>query len=389
MFVPDVAVIGPVMDDPRSWIDRAADPDRWWEVVHSDTAIGVQLDDGAIDLGVQTGADPCAVATSSTSAPHLVAAMLDLLEAGPGNRVLEVGTGTGWTAALLARRAGAASVVSVEVDAAVAEQAAANLRSAGIGVRVITADGTRGWPAAAPYDRVHVTVGAADIPYAWVEQTRPGGVIVLPWMPGWRSGHLVKLTVADDGTATGPIGEPCGFMLLRDQRRPPGPVEGDKRRSRAVVTPREVAEAGEGFEIAMAGFMPGVEGGGFDNDDGSYRLTARSGDSRALVVHRPGEAAAQVEQIGPRDLWDEIVASYRRWTTWGRPGSERFGLSVTHDGTQLWLDRPNSRVQAPVMGKHGKGEDCSMCNGSGKQTYNVDNKTETRNCPGCRGSGKV
>lgn len=42
-----------------------------------------------------------------------------------------------------------------------------------------------------------------------------------------------------------------------------------------------------------------------------------------------------------------------------------------------------------MMGKHGKQEDCSMCNGTGKQTYNVDNKTETRNCSGCRGTGKV
>lgn len=346
LFVPDVAVVGPVMDDPRSWIDRSADPARWWDAVHSDTAIGVQLDDGAIDLAEKTEADPCAVATSSTSAPHLVAEMLDLLDARPGHRVLEVGTGTGWTAALLARRVGEAALISVEIDSTVAARAAENLRSAGLAVHVVTADGTQGWPAAAPYDRVHVTAGVADITHAWVEQTRPGGVIVLPWMPGWRSGHLVKLTVADDGTASGPIGEPCGFMLLRDQRRASAPIDGDARHSHATVTPREVAEAGEGFEITIAGCMPGVEGGGFDNDDGSYRLAARNGDSRALVVHRPGEPAAEVEQVGPRDLWDEIVTAYRSWTAWGRPGRDRFGLSVTPDGTWVWLDAPDHRVHA-------------------------------------------
>ncbi|QXJ24259.1 methyltransferase domain-containing protein [Actinomadura graeca] len=347
LFVPDIAVVGPVIDDPASWIDRTADPERWWEVVHSDTAIGVQLDDGAIDLVAKTSADPCAVATSSTSAPHLVAAMLDLLDAGPGDRVLEVGTGTGWTAALLAHRVGEGNVVSVEIDAAVAARAAENLQSAGVGAQVVTADGAQGWPAAGPYDRVHVTVGTADIPYAWVEQTRPGGAIVLPWMPGWRSGHLVKLTVADDGTASGRLGEPCGFMLLRGQRRPPNPAEEDVRTSQTETAPREIAEAGEGFQVALAGCLPGVEGGGFANDDGSYRLMARDGRSRALVVHRPGQPVAEVEMTGPRDLWDEIVAVYQRWIEWGRPGKERFGLSSTREGTRVWLDDPAQRLEGP------------------------------------------
>ncbi|WP_067902042.1 methyltransferase domain-containing protein [Actinomadura chibensis] len=339
LFVPDIAVVGAVMDDPRSWIDRTADPDRWWATVNSDTAIGVQLDDGTVDLTAKTEADPCAVATSSTSAPHLVAEMLDLLDARPGHRVLEVGTGTGWTAALLAGRVGNANVVSVEIDAAVAARAAENLRSAGADVRVINADGTRGWPAGAPYDRVHVTVGVQTIPYAWVEQTRPGGVIVLPWMPGWRSGHLVKLTVTDEGAAHGRIGEACGFMLLRDQRRTPGPAEGTTRESQATVPPREVAEAEEGFEIMLAACLPGVEGGGFHNDDGSYRLVVRDHESRALVVQRPGEPVAEVEQAGPRDLWDELVAAYRRWCSSGRPGRDRFGLSVTLEGTLMPWDR--------------------------------------------------
>ncbi|WP_344902715.1 methyltransferase domain-containing protein [Actinomadura meridiana] len=313
--------------------------------MHSDTAIGVQLDDGAVDLVAKTDADPRAVATSSTSAPHLVAQMLDLLDAGPGDRVLEIGTGTGWTAALLAHEVGDANVVSVEVDAAVAARAAANVRSIGLDVQVVTADGTQGWPARAPYDRVHVTVGASDIPYAWVEQTRPGGVVVLPWMPGWKTGNLVKLTVVEDGTASGTVGEPCGFMLLRGQRRAPSLVEGDVRKSRSTVAPREIAEAGQGFDVALAGRMPGVEGGGFDNDDGSYRLAARSEDSRALVVHQPGSATADVEQSGPRDLWNEITTVYHQWTNWGQPGKERFGLSVSRAGTRIWLDEPAHEVE--------------------------------------------
>lgn len=218
LFIPPVALVGPVMDDAASWIDRRQDPDGWWRAVHSDTAIGTQLDDGTIDLAAKTSVDPAAVATSSSSAPHRVAEMLDLLNAGPGHRVLDVGTGTGWTAALLAQRAGQDNVVTVEIDAALAARAVGNLKAAGYAPRVIVGDGAQGWDAGAPYDRVHVTAGVDSVPCAWVEQTRPGGVIVLPWMPGWAgAGHLLKLIVRD-GAATGRVHGPCGFMGARSLR---------------------------------------------------------------------------------------------------------------------------------------------------------------------------
>lgn len=345
-FIPEVAVIGPVMDDPASWIDQRRDPEGWWRAVHSDIAIATQLDDGTTDLKNKTAVDPAAVATSSCSAPHLVAAMLDLLDAQPGNRVLEIGTGTGWTAGLLAHRVGDACVISIEIDPRVADQAIANLRAAGRGgVRVLVGDGELGWATGAPYDRVHVTAGAARVPYAWVEQTRPGGVVVLPWMPGWESGYLVRLTVADDGTASGRLGERCGFMPLRQQRTPPQPIEGEERTSHTTVVPRELATAGEGFAAAVAGLMPGVHGGGFDNADGSFRMTLRHGDSHALAIHHPGAENAMVEQTGPRNLWDELVTAYRRWTDWGRPSKDRFGLRVTNQGVQVWLDGPDTPVE--------------------------------------------
>ncbi|MFC6879259.1 MULTISPECIES: methyltransferase domain-containing protein [Actinomadura] len=275
------------------------------------------------------------------------------LSVGPGHRVLEVGTGTGWSAGLLARRVGAANVVSVEIDAALAERAAENLRAAGIeGVRVMVGDGTLGWPEGAPYDRVHVTAGTVRIPYAWVEQTRPGGVVVLPWMPGYASGYLVRLTVAGDGTASGPIGEPCGFMPLRAQRTPVRPIEGEERESPATVPPQRLAEAGEGFNVAAAALLPGVEGGGSVNPvDGSFRLALRErdGDSHALAIHPAGTRTAEVTQRGTRDLWDELVAAWQWWVDWGRPGRERFGLTVDTEGIRAWLERPDRISVAAAM----------------------------------------
>lgn len=269
--------------------------------------------------------------------------MLELLDAHNGDKVLEIGTGTGWTAGLLTQLG--ADVVTVEVDAALAEQARVNLTAAGLSPAVVVGDGADGWKPAAPYDRVHVTCGVATVPYAWVEQTRPGGVIVAPWMPGWTTGHLVRLTVTADGTASGPVGDRCGFMMMRDQRPWTAPLTEEPRESWTGFDPRQLAAAGDGLAVAIAGLLPGVSGGGFTNADGTYRVGARQGDSHALVVAAPGRRRAEVSQSGPRDLWDEIEAAYHRWVAWGRPDKDRFGLSVTANGTHVWLDRPDRLVR--------------------------------------------
>jgi protein-L-isoaspartate(D-aspartate) O-methyltransferase len=95
------------------------------------------------------------MATSSASCPDIVAAMLDAGRVEAGMRVLEIGTGTGYTAALLAQRLGARNVTTIEIDSDLAARARAALDSAGYGdVTVITGDGSRGYPDRAPYDRV-------------------------------------------------------------------------------------------------------------------------------------------------------------------------------------------------------------------------------------------
>lgn len=143
--------------------------------MYADAAVVTQVCDG--DGDPATGQGPW---TSSLSAPGAVAAFLELLAPRDHDRVLEIGTGTGWTAALLSARLGAGCVTSIEVDEAVAKQAAANLVAAGPIPALVTGDGAEGAPDSAPYDRVHVTCGVTTVPYAWVEQTRPGGVLVLP-----------------------------------------------------------------------------------------------------------------------------------------------------------------------------------------------------------------
>ncbi|MEV4117085.1 hypothetical protein [Nonomuraea sp. NPDC049695] len=114
----------------------------------------------------------------------MVFQFLQLLSPARGDRILEVGTDSGWTAALLSWWCGSDGITSMEVDPQVAAQAAANLKTTAFTPHLITGDGLAGCPERAPYDRVHVTADVSRIPRAWIEQTRPGAMIVLPWHPG-------------------------------------------------------------------------------------------------------------------------------------------------------------------------------------------------------------
>jgi protein-L-isoaspartate(D-aspartate) O-methyltransferase len=137
----------------------------------------------AYGLGaVVTHRDGQGVPTSSASAPGTVAGMLEQAEVRPGQRVLEVGAGTGYNAALLAHLVGASgSVTTIEYDADVADAARVHLAAYGADrVRVMTGDGTLGSAEDGPFDRILVTAGAWDVAPAWVEQLAPHGRVVLP-----------------------------------------------------------------------------------------------------------------------------------------------------------------------------------------------------------------
>jgi protein-L-isoaspartate(D-aspartate) O-methyltransferase len=129
---------------------------------------------------IKTGADGLPV--SSSSQPAIMAIMLEQLGLGPGHRVLEVGAGTGYNAALMTRLVGeSGSVVTVDIDADMVARAQANLAAAGyLDVVVVCGDGAFGAPGYAPYDRIIVTAGAWDLAPEWPAELGPAGRIVLP-----------------------------------------------------------------------------------------------------------------------------------------------------------------------------------------------------------------
>jgi len=132
------------------------------------------------------------------SQPYVVAYMTERLDVRAHHRVLEVGTGSGYQAAVLSRLAG--EVVSIERYRTLAEAARARLAAIGCGnVEVMTGDGWAGVAARAPFDRIMVTAAAETLPQTLLDQLADGGIMVLPLGRHQQSQHIVKLTKSQTG----------------------------------------------------------------------------------------------------------------------------------------------------------------------------------------------
>lgn len=153
--------------------------------------------------------------TSSSSQPTIMAIMAEQLRLEPGMRVLEIGTGSGYNAAILSELLdGDGYLVTVDIDSTLVDDAKRNLSAAGYdAVEVFCWDGSRGFTDAAPYDRIIITADARDVSSHWVDQLSDGGVLVAPlWFKGF------SLSVALEKQATELLGlsaSPCTFIPLR------------------------------------------------------------------------------------------------------------------------------------------------------------------------------
>jgi protein-L-isoaspartate(D-aspartate) O-methyltransferase len=193
---------------------------------------GVELERVYHDDAVTTQTGPGGMTTSSSSQPSIMALMLAQLDPQPGDRVLEIGAGTGYNAALLAHLVGpGGQVTTIDLDPAITQAAQANLDQAGVGanqvaeVEVRTGDGWLGAADRAPFDRIQATVGVWDLAPAWADQLAPTGTLVAPlWL---RAG--VHVTAA----FTRPAGKQrlrsgrvagCDFVRLRGPHAGPADI---------------------------------------------------------------------------------------------------------------------------------------------------------------------
>jgi protein-L-isoaspartate O-methyltransferase len=306
-----------------------SDPTRraeWLDTVYSDTALTTQL--GQIDPG--STLRPLTVSASSSTSPTLMARMLADLSTYPGHRVLEIGTGTGYNAALLCQRLGDQGVYSVDIHPGLIDAAHARLASLGYHPRLACRDGPHGWAEHALYDRVIATCGTSTIPYPWVAQTRPGGLILAEVLAGGHS-MLVRLTVAADGTASGNfLNYPGLFMTLRPApdrigrhtELPPEQLHGT-RHTRTTLDPAVLADP------AFAFFCQLYLGSGRSSHHVINKTT------RATVVAHDG-SWAETSKARPTVSWSGSTAP----TTPGepskpptRPGPGSANPSLPHSGS--------------------------------------------------------
>jgi len=315
---------------------REDDQARWLELAYRDAPVDTQVDDGrpAPDGGWEV--------TSSASQPTVMAQMLAALDPQPGERILEIGTGTGYNAGLLAYRVGPENVTSIEIDPEVAAHARTALNTAGFGkVTVITGDGTGGWAEGGPYDRVIATAGVRTVPWPWVAQTRPGGRLVVPLSNTYQAPGVVTLTVEQNGTAVGRIGSPAVFMGLRAQRvpRPRGADFVGEAHSTGITELHPYLWAGDRAAAVAIGQRLGngihtlfAETGPGTGTQWLYHPSSGSWASVQLTAEPP----YPVEQSGARRLFDEVADAYTWWVGAGSPGVDAW--TVTVDGRRQTIE---------------------------------------------------
>jgi methyltransferase of ATP-grasp peptide maturase system len=329
LFLDDV-VLRPV---GARWepVDRqAAGEEEWLRLVYQDRTSVTQVDGvAAADVSGPLSGNP----TSSSTLPSLIVRMLDLADIREGDKVLEIGTGTGYSTALLCHRLGDKAVYS-EYDARLATAAAGHIHAAGYSPTLITGDGLAGHRDGADYDAIVATCAVRHIPPAWLYQVRGGGTVTAT-VSGWMlASGLIRLTVDDDGTASGRFaGDQIGHMLARPHERPPRPTYYQRP-----------------GEVRPTRFNPGLL------DDWTGRWVAqlaapsaelmRLGDGVILVDVATGSqswtetdgAGWQVHQHSPLRLWDAVEDALATWQGAGAPPQSEFGMTVDGDGTQrVWI----------------------------------------------------
>ncbi len=331
---------------------EGSDPGRraqWLDAVYSDTALTTQL--GQIDPG--STLRPLTISASSSTKPTLMARMLTDLHAHPGHRVLEIGTGTGYNAALLCHRLTDRHVYSVDIHPDLITTAHARLASLGYHPHLACLDGAHGWAEHAPYDRIIATCGISTIPYPWVAQAQPGGLILAEALAG-GCGMLTRLTVADDGTACGHfLDYPGLFMTLRrtpnqavrPTELPPEHLHGARHAS-TTLDPAVLADP------AFAFFCQLHLGSGRS----SHHIVNNT--TKATVVAHDG-SWAQTTSGTPRDFlvtfdgthnpWQTVETAYRTWIQLGRPPPSTLGLTVTPHTQHVWCQHPDSDWTHPLI----------------------------------------
>lgn len=346
---PYVPTFHPDRDTPAV-LPFGATRDQWLDTVYSDTTLITKLQ--AVPLSRALRPAMTTMWTSSSTLPSLVMSMLELLDVVDGHRVLEIGTGSGYNAALLSQRLGSTQVTSVDIDPELVDLARERLAANGYTPTLAVADGEGGYPAGGPYDRIISTCAVPAIPAAWIAQAVPGGVILTD-VHGPLGGTLARLTVDEHGRATGRfVAFGTGFMAMRHDVEPEvnswSRFAHAEQRSWTSVDPNLIMREGL-FGFVLQWLVPGTTRGlGTDQDGQPMVCLMDPGGSRAEVCTSATDRGFLVRQYGERKLWHEVEEAAKFWNSEGRPGYERFGITATPEHQYVWYDDPGDPRRWPI-----------------------------------------
>lgn len=341
VFTPHVLDSGTVVS--------VADP-SWLNLVYSDAALLTQT---------AAAPDDQQRPTSSSSQPTIMAIMLELLAVEPGMRVLEIGTGTGYNAALLSRGLGDTNISSVDIDQQLISDARARLAQIGFRPNLAVGDGAEGLPGGAPFDRIVATCAVSSIPPAWIDQLSPVGRIVAP-LAG-QAGLLMVLDKTEPDEVVGRFdARPARFMPLRPDARNPLAIRestafteaGMPHCGTSRLDPQILRQASDALilfcqlhtsRLRITTTPP--------NRDGEENLIAYSDDSLAEVpFNRLTDGSWATIQRGKHRLWDTLEIAVRAWNEAQMPTTDRLGITALNraDRQYVWLDDPTGTYSWPL-----------------------------------------
>jgi protein-L-isoaspartate O-methyltransferase len=331
----------PSLSDESAW-------EEWLSTIYRDQALTTQTDKRGLP-------------TSSSSQPSLMAVMLEQLGISPGMRILEIGTGTGYNAALLAVLAGDPRLVTtVDLDPTLGDLAGSRIaHTVGTGMTICTCNGLNGCQAHAPYDRIIATGSFLPVPRAWIDQLSPDGKLVMD-LRGRIGGGLITITKCANGTAIGQFltgWDDISFMGLRSsleelvtpslskeyQRMPLRETMHLSRDDPAYAsashfcTYEQFHDREQDLNLWLQWLFPDLGIKWKSSPKVRMEMHAHLIDypTQTVVTFKPSTDAIEITVHGERPLWSEIWIGIQDWRKSGKPGREWCTLSIDQQGRQV------------------------------------------------------
>jgi protein-L-isoaspartate(D-aspartate) O-methyltransferase len=316
----------------------------WYEQIYSDQALVTSIDEHGRSL-------------SSSSQPGVMAAMLDALELHPGMRVLEIGTGTGYNAALVAFLVGDPRLVTtLDIDSCLIERARPVIsKMVGEGMTLLQADGIDGSIANTPYDRILVTASSSTIPYAWMKQLAPDGMLVCVLQPGFAMlGGLLKAQKKEE-KLKGSILSVASFMVLHNIMYTKRTIQTDFRAPLYASFPLDLTlfqpyliRENTDFAFFLYYDVPDL----YVFQKGDALIFSSEAAPQGYVLFRQSPALL-VELRGDRSLacilWNRLVRAYSLWIHCGRPAITQYQFEMDADSQSLAITLPSGTIWPFVM----------------------------------------